>query len=57
VPGFVEIDLVGHEGGNNTGEFCFTLDVTDIATGWSETRSVKNKVTTNDAANRYRTGS
>lgn len=31
VPGFVEIDLVGHEGGNNRGEFCFTLDITDIA--------------------------
>jgi hypothetical protein len=25
VPGFVEIDLVGHEGGNASGEFCFTL--------------------------------
>ena len=33
VPGFVEIDLVGHEGGNGSGEFCFTLTVTDIATG------------------------
>jgi hypothetical protein len=43
VPGFVEIDLVGHEGGNSRGEFCFTLDITDIATGWTETRSVKNK--------------
>ena len=43
VPGFVEIDLVGHEGGNAQGEFCFTLDITDIATGWTETRSVKNK--------------
>lgn len=43
VPGFVEIDLVGHEGGNNQGEFCFTLDITDIATGWTETRSVINK--------------
>ena len=42
-PGFVEIDLVGHERGNNKGDFCFTLDVTDIATGWTETRSVKNK--------------
>lgn len=42
-PGFVEIDLVGHEGGNSSGEFCFTLDITDIATGWTETRSVKNK--------------
>jgi hypothetical protein len=43
VPGFVEIDLVGHEGGNNQGEFCFTLDITDIATGWTETRSVRIK--------------
>lgn len=43
VPGFVEIDLVGHEGGNSRGEFCFTLDITDIATGWTETRSVRNK--------------
>ena len=42
-PGFVEIDLVGHEGGNNRGDFCFILDITDIATGWTETRSVKNK--------------
>ena len=35
LPGFVEIDLVGHEGGNSSGEFCFTLTVTDpdIAAG------------------------
>jgi len=43
VPGFVEIDLVGHEGGNAEGEHCFTLTVTDIATGWTENRSVPNK--------------
>lgn len=43
VPGFVEIDLVGHEGGNSSGEFCFTLTVTDIATGWTVNRSVPNK--------------
>ncbi len=42
-PGFVEIDLVGHEGGNSSGEFAFTLTVTDIATGWTVNRSVKNK--------------
>jgi hypothetical protein len=42
-PGFVEVDLVGHEGGNPSGEFCFTLTVTDIATGWTVNRSVKNK--------------
>jgi hypothetical protein len=43
VPGFVEIDLVGHEGGNSSGEFCFTLTVTDVFTGWTINRSVKNK--------------
>lgn len=43
VPGLVEIDLVGHEGGNSSGEFCFTLTVTDIATGWTINRSVRNK--------------
>ena len=42
-PGFVEIDLVGHEGGNSSGEFAFTLTVTDIATGWTVNASVKNK--------------
>jgi len=43
VPGFVEIDLVGHEGGNALGEHAYTLSVTDIATGWTENRSVVNK--------------
>ncbi len=42
-PGFVEIDLVGHEGGNSFGEFCFTLTVTDVATGWTINRAVRNK--------------
>ena len=43
VPGYVEIDLVGHEGGNAVGEHAYTLTVTDIATGWTENRSVPNK--------------
>jgi IS30 family transposase len=42
-PGFVEIDLVSHDGGNTTGQFAFTLTVTDIATGWTENRSVPSK--------------
>jgi hypothetical protein len=42
-PGFVEIDLVGHDGGDGSGEFLQTLDVTDVATGWTETQAVKNK--------------
>ncbi len=43
VPGFVEIDLVGHEGGNAEGEHCYTLTVTDISTGWTQNPSVRNK--------------
>jgi hypothetical protein len=42
-PGFVEIDCVGHEGGDPRGDFCQSLDVTDIATGWTEPRAVKNE--------------
>jgi Integrase core domain len=42
-PGFVEIDLVCHDGGNAAGQFAFTLTVTDIATGWTENRSVPSK--------------
>ena len=43
VPGFVEIDLVGHDSGNAAGEHAWTLTVTDIANGWTENRSVPNK--------------
>lgn len=46
-PGFVEVDLVGHEGGNPRGKFCFTLTVTDIATGWTENRTVPDKLQVN----------
>jgi transposase InsO family protein len=42
-PGFCEIDTVSHDGGNASGEYCFTLTVTDIATQWTEERSLKNK--------------
>src|SRR5882757_3604975 len=42
-PGFVEIDLVSHDGGNPIGPYAFTLTVTDIATGWTENRSVPSK--------------
>lgn len=43
LPGFVEIDLVAHDGGIAYGDYAQTLDVTDIATTWTETRVVKNK--------------
>lgn len=42
-PGFLEIDLVGHDGGNTSGDYCQSLDATDVKTGWSEQRAVKNK--------------
>jgi hypothetical protein len=43
VPGFVEVDLVSHDGGNIAGEHAWTLTVTDIATGWTENRSVPGR--------------
>lgn len=43
IPGFVEIDLVAHDGGVAAGEYCYTLTMTDIATGWTVNRSVPNK--------------
>lgn len=43
LPGFVEIDLVSHEGGYFQGDNIYTLDLTDIATKWTETRAVINK--------------
>ncbi|MFD1044831.1 transposase family protein [Kibdelosporangium lantanae] len=42
-PGFVEIDLVAHDGGNAAGDYAHTLTVTDIATGWTENRAIRNK--------------
>jgi hypothetical protein len=42
-PGFLEIDLVGHDGGVAGGDFCQTLDATDVASGWTETQAVLNK--------------
>lgn len=41
--GFFEMDLVGHEGGNAQGNFAFTLNMTDVKTGWSEQMAVANK--------------
>ena len=43
VPGFTEIDLVSHSGDSASGDFCYSLNVTDIHTGWTETRAVLGK--------------
>lgn len=45
-PGFLEMDLVGHDGGKAEGDYCFTLDLTDVASGWTELRAVPNKAQT-----------
>src|SRR5437763_2463138 len=42
-PGFVEIDLVAHCGTSSAGEYAYTLDAVDIATGWTECAAIANK--------------
>jgi hypothetical protein len=42
-PGFFEVDLVSHDGGNLRGDVNQSLNFTDIATGWDEMIAVKNK--------------
>jgi hypothetical protein len=42
-PGFVEVDLVAHGGDSVSGEFLFTLNAVDVATGWTETVAIANK--------------
>jgi hypothetical protein len=42
-PGFLEMDLVGHDGGNAQGDYCFTLDMTDVQSGWTAQAAVVNK--------------
>ncbi len=42
-PGFVEADLVGHDGGDAHGEFAYTLHLTDVYTGWSEMQAIRNR--------------
>jgi len=42
-PGFFEIDTVHHCGISEAGEFCLTLDATDVYSGWVELRALRNK--------------
>jgi len=41
--GFLEIDLVSHEGGDPRGEFAYSLCCVDVASGWTEPRVVRNR--------------
>jgi hypothetical protein len=43
LPGYLEIDLVSHSGASAAGEFLYTLDCVDIATGWVERQAVMGK--------------
>ncbi len=42
-PGFLEADTVAHCGDSMTGDFAWSLNLTDIASGWIETRAVWGK--------------
>jgi hypothetical protein len=42
-PGYAEIDLVSHSGSCAAGEFVHSLNFTDIASTWVETRAVMGK--------------
>jgi hypothetical protein len=41
--GFVEIDCVAHCGSTGTGEFLPALDMTDVKSGWTGLRAMRNK--------------
>lgn len=42
-PGFLEADTVAHCGDSLLGDFAYTIDFVDIATGWTEQRAVWQK--------------
>ena len=42
-PGYLEIDLVVHCGPSASGDFICSFNMTDICTGWTETRAVMGK--------------
>ncbi len=43
VPGYMEVDLVGHCGDTAVGQYVHTLTVTDVSTGWTEYVAVPNR--------------
>lgn len=42
-PGFVEADTVAHCGGSLTGDFVWSITLTDIFSGWTENRAIWGK--------------
>ena len=37
--GFLEIDSVHHNGGNPSGQYCYTVSLEDVSTGWHENQA------------------
>ncbi len=46
-PGYIEVDLVAHCGTSVAGDYINTLNIVDIATGWTSQRAVWGKGETN----------
>jgi hypothetical protein len=44
--GLWQIDLVQHDGGNPSGEFCYTLTITEVENAWTVHYALKNKAHT-----------
>jgi len=44
--GLWQIDLVQHDGGNPSGEFCYTLTITGVKNAWTAHYALKNKAFT-----------
>jgi hypothetical protein len=42
-PGFFEVDLVGHCGGTGVGEFLYTLNMTDVFSGWIALGAIRGR--------------
>jgi hypothetical protein len=42
-PGWMEADTVAHCGESMSGDFCWSVTVTDVHTQWTETRAIWNK--------------
>ena len=42
-PGEFQADTVSHDGGDTSGDFCFTLTLVDVASGWTQMRAMLNK--------------
>jgi len=42
-PGHLEVDTVFHSGGDQSGDFVYTIQAIDVATGWSERYAVLGK--------------